>query len=107
MNIDQQRSNFEDYELKKKTSSSPKILFQRFEVEYLGVNEREYVGQYISSDMQEKWELWLAAQQQEGYVLVPVEPTKTMIRVGEISHTGYDNIDAKEVYKTMIGVAQE
>lgn len=57
--------------------------------------------------MNSAWEMWLAAQQQEGYVLAPVEPTKTMIRVGEISHTGYDNVDAKEVYKTMIQAAQE
>lgn len=74
MSIEQQRVNFETYELNKRSSASPKILFQRFEIEDLGVDEGKYVGQYISYDMQEKWELWLAAQQQEGYVLVPAEP---------------------------------
>ena len=74
MNIEQQRVNFEAYELNKRPSANPKILFQRFEIEDLGTNEGKYAGQYISYDMQEKWELWLAAQQQEGYVLVPSEP---------------------------------
>ena len=43
----------------------------------------------------------------EGFVLVPKEPTKEMIHIGESTHYGYDNIDSKHCYIAMIEAAQE
>lgn len=108
MNIEQQRSNFETYELKKKPSANPKILFQRFEIEDLGSDERKYAGQYISHDMQEKWELWLAAQQQEGYVLVPTYPTEQIKqRMLKVFNESDRFLNCENIYKAMIQVVQE
>lgn len=84
MNMEQQRKSFEDWVLK--------------HPDYRALTN------YEESIM---FDAWLAAHQQEGYAMVPVEPTQEMLRAGEISHAGYDNIDAKEVYKAMIQAEQE
>ena len=46
---------------------------------------------------------WLASANRQGYKLVPIEPSEEMLYIGEMSHDGYDNIDAKRIYKAMIG----
>ena len=37
--------------------------------------------------------------------IVPVEPSEDMIMAGCMEHGGYDVIDSKSIYKTMIGAA--
>ncbi|WP_228308294.1 hypothetical protein [Acinetobacter sp. BHS4] len=71
-----ERSNFELYELSKRPCAKPESLFERFDSNGLGESEQHYVGKYVDSYMQEKWELWKKAKAQavpEGYKLVPVE----------------------------------
>ncbi|WP_180173097.1 hypothetical protein [Acinetobacter sp. YH12029] len=60
------------------------------------------------------WAMWLRAKRDakaqavpEGFVVVPKEPTKEMIHIGESTHYGYDNIDSKHCYIAMIEAAQE
>lgn len=43
----------------------------------------------------------------DGFVVVPKEPTKEMIHIGESTHYGYDNIDSKHCYIAMIEAVQE
>lgn len=104
MNIEQQHLNFQRAYVK---TDCYKIYCELTKTTNSTFSWNNEANRYTRHDVNSAWEMWLSAQQQEGYVLVPVEPTKTMIRVGEISNTGYDNIDAKEVYKTMLQVAQE
>lgn len=96
MNIEQQRKSFDEWVLKHPdnldlTAYEENIMF----------------------------DAWLAAQQQEGYVMVPIEPTGTMLRAIETDSDyvfsvpfGYENapIDkdaAREIYKAMIQAVQE
>lgn len=58
------------------------------------------------------WEAWQAAQQKEGYVLVPVEPTNAMLvaaRDWSVKKYGQavGNDGASGCYKAMIQAAQE
>ena len=103
MNIEQQRSNFQRTYVK---TDYYKIHYEKTNASNSTFSWNNEANRYTWHDVNSAWEMWLAAQQQDGHVTVPVEPTKTMIRVGEISHNGYDNIDAKEVYKVMIQAAQ-
>lgn len=52
------------------------------------------------------WQGWLAAQQQEGYVMVPVEPTEEMIDAG-VEDSDVDWKRLKFAYTAMIQAAQE
>lgn len=47
------------------------------------------------------WEAWQASAQRQGYKLVPVEPTKEMIEIGNKKMSAY------YAYKAMIGVVDE
>ncbi|WFQ22475.1 hypothetical protein [Acinetobacter baumannii] len=74
-----ERSNFELYELSKRPCAKRESIFERFDSNGLGESEQHYVGKYVDSYMQEKWELWEKAKSQtipEGYVLIPLEPTE-------------------------------
>lgn len=87
MNIKQQRINFEEW-----YGIKPKGWF-------------EVVKYNIA------WEAWLAAQKQEGYVLVPVEPTEKMLdasrrRQWDDLSSPYEDMDRLK-YKAMIKAAQE
>ena len=95
------REEFEKYEFSKKPEASKELMFQRFTSDDLGIDEQGYVGKYYNSFMQEKWELW-QARVPEGYVVVPVEPSEDMIMAGCMEHGGYDVIDSKSIYKSMI-----
>lgn len=57
-----ERSNFELYELSKRPCAKPESLFERFDSNGLGESEQHYVGKYVDSYMQEKWELWEKAK---------------------------------------------
>lgn len=113
MNIDEQRRAFEKYELSKKPEGNPKLMFQRFEVEDLGTDEQSYVGKYYNSFMEEKWELWLASANREGYKLVPVKATDSQWAAGIDAYTqamyGQDILSASaffDIYEAMVGAAE-
>ncbi|MCK0923704.1 hypothetical protein BFR80_006360 [Acinetobacter pittii] len=59
-----ERSNFELYELSKRPCAKRESLFERFDSNGLGESEQHYVGKYVDSYMQEKWELWERAKSQ-------------------------------------------
>ncbi len=59
-----ERSNFELYELSKRPCAKPESTFERFDSNGLGESEQHYVGKYVDSYMQEKWELWEKAKSQ-------------------------------------------
>ncbi|MDC5292347.1 hypothetical protein [Acinetobacter baumannii] len=59
-----ERSNFELYELSKRPCAKRESLFERFDSNGLGESEQHYVGKYVDSYMQEKWELWEKAKSQ-------------------------------------------
>lgn len=66
---------------------------------------------YFDASTQAACVAWLAAkeqvaQQKEGYVLVPVEPTNAMITAGEYQNQ-YEINSADLIYKAMISAAQE
>ena len=48
---------------------------------------------------------WQASASREGYKLVPLEPSEDMIMAGCMEHGGYDVIDSKLIYKSMIEAA--
>ena len=52
------------------------------------------------------FDAWLAAQQQEGYVMVPVEPTSDMLKSGNAEREG-KCCCTESIYKAMIQAAQE
>lgn len=80
IDMNNERNRFEQYELTKRPCSKPASLFERFDSNGLGESEQHYVGKYVDSFMQEKWELWLekakAHTMPEGYVLFPKVATK-------------------------------
>ena len=53
------------------------------------------------------YEMWCASASREGYVVVPVDPTEDMIMAGCMEHGGYDVIDSKSIYKSMIEAVEE
>ncbi|MGX4757142.1 hypothetical protein [Acinetobacter baumannii] len=57
-----ERSNFELYELSKRPCAKRESIFERFDSNGLGESEQHYVGKYVDSYMQEKWELWEKAK---------------------------------------------
>ena len=67
------RSEFEAYEHSKKPCAIRERLFEVFTKDGLDEDEYSYIGKYVDSFMQEKWELWQKAKAQEvpeGYALV-------------------------------------
>ncbi|MDA3552203.1 hypothetical protein MKL37_17795 [Acinetobacter sp. AOR11_HL] len=58
------REAFELFELNKRPCATPASLFERFDSNDLGEDEQHYVGRYVDSYMQEKWELWQKAKAQ-------------------------------------------
>lgn len=50
------------------------------------------------------WNGWLASRNREGYVLVPIEPTRNMEIAGMVAGAGFVS---RGVYKAMIGVCDE
>lgn len=108
MNLDKERKAFEDYEHSKKMDCDRAILFRRWEDYQLDDDEKHYVGKYIDSFMQEKYELWLASANREGYKLVPLEPTERMLDSAYSSIS--DNLhyaDLENIYTAMIGACDE
>ncbi|EHU1273181.1 TPA: hypothetical protein OXO77_002773 [Acinetobacter baumannii] len=69
-----ERSNFELFELSKRPCAKRESLFERFDSNGLGESEQHYVGKYVDSYMQEKWELWEKAKAQA----VPVTHTHSV-----------------------------
>ncbi|EPL7520935.1 hypothetical protein QHY44_003883, partial [Acinetobacter baumannii] len=57
-----ERELFEEFELSKRPCAKPESLFERFDSNGLGESEQHYVGKYVDSYMQEKWELWQKAK---------------------------------------------
>ena len=82
-----------------------KWLEENYPIIGLDLTEIEGV-RYLHKSTRNMWDAWQASSSRKGYKLVPTEPTEDMIRLGECSHHGYDNIDARTVYKTMIGVVK-
>ena len=54
------------------------------------------------------WKAWLAAQKQEGYVMVPVEPTNGMdLVICKMVDHRIDCFEADRIYKTIIEESQK
>ncbi|MFW1783316.1 hypothetical protein ACG9XL_02775 [Acinetobacter nosocomialis] len=62
--LNKERDAFELFELNKRPCATPASLFERFDSNDLGEDEQHYVGRYVDSYMQEKWELWQKAKAQ-------------------------------------------
>ncbi len=62
--LNKEREAFELFELNKRPCATPASLFERFDSNDLGEDEQHYVGRYVDSYMQEKWELWQKAKAQ-------------------------------------------
>ncbi|MFY0040285.1 hypothetical protein ABTP83_08350 [Acinetobacter baumannii] len=58
------RSEFEAYEHSKKPCAVKEKLFEVFTKDGLDEDEYLYIGKYVDSFMQEKWELWQKAKAQ-------------------------------------------
>ncbi|WP_180136562.1 hypothetical protein [Acinetobacter sp. YH12066] len=72
--------------------------------------ESNRLADWFISQINFGWKVWQAAKAQaipDGFVVVPKEPTKEMIHIGESTHYGYDNIDSKHCYIAMIEAAQD
>ncbi|EMI7999391.1 hypothetical protein PJT69_004017 [Acinetobacter baumannii] len=77
-----ERELFEEFELSKRPCAKPESLFERFDSNGLGESEQHYVGKYVDSYMQEKWELWQKAKAKavpETHLLIPKEPNRKTI----------------------------
>ena len=60
------------------------------------------------------WEMWSSAKHSvkaqavpEGFVLVPKEPTKEMIRMGDLTFAYDECVDARKIYKAMIEAQEQ
>lgn len=71
MNIDQQRSNFQRAYVK---TDYYKIHYEKTDAANSTFSWNNEANRYTWHDVNSAWEMWLAAQQQEGYVMVTVEP---------------------------------
>lgn len=60
---------------------------------------------YHYSTQQKCWEAWQAAQQKEGYVLVPVEPTYQIFNA--ISDGICDDTPTEQIWADILKAAQE
>ncbi|BAP65764.1 hypothetical protein J6I82_05050 [Acinetobacter baumannii] len=101
--LNKERELFELFELNKRPCATPASLFERFDSNELGKDEKHYVGKYVDSYMQEKWELWQKAKAQavpEGYVVVPREPTQKMINESQ------GLCQPQDVYKAMLRLSE-
>ncbi|PSE43965.1 hypothetical protein C7G91_04835 [Acinetobacter nosocomialis] len=111
--LNKEREAFELFELNKRPCATPASLFERFDSNDLGEDEQHYVGRYVDSYMQEKWELWQKAKAQavpEGYVLVPKEIPDSVVSYLENSgfHWGDGTRDHyTPIYSLMVEVASE
>ncbi|BFM82812.1 hypothetical protein JUNP543_1130 [Acinetobacter baumannii] len=77
--LNKERELFELFELNKRPYATPASLFERFDSNELGEDEKHYVGKYVDSYMQEKWELWQKAKAQ-----AVTEHIITLQRNGEV-----------------------
>lgn len=71
MNIEQQRVNFQRSYVK---TDYYKIHYEKTNTANSAFSWNNEVNRYTWHDVNSAWEMWLGAQQQEGYVLVSVEP---------------------------------
>ena len=116
MNLEKERELFERYEHSKKPCANRNRLFEVFTKDGLDVDEYHYIGRYVCSFMQEKWELWQASASREGYKMVPVEPTdymKCCVRDFDPDIWDYENMDkcgwenlCGDIYKAMLGAVE-
>ena len=116
--LNKEREAFELFELNKSPCATPASLFERFDSNDLGEDEQHYVGRYVDSYMQEKWELWQKAKAQavpEGYVLMPLEPTQEMLGAANLapmpmvhidSISGREKLRISTQYKAMVNVCE-
>ena len=72
------------------------IIFARFEIG----------GEYAQDKVATAYAMW-QSRVPEGYVVVPVEPSEDMIMAGCMEHGGYDVIDSKSIYKSMIEAVEK
>ncbi|HID5208386.1 hypothetical protein WKW51_05740 [Acinetobacter baumannii] len=80
--LNKEREAFELFELNKRPCATPASLFERFDSNDLGEDEQHYVGRYVDSYMQEKWELWQKAKAQavpDTHVVVPKDVAERTI----------------------------
>lgn len=88
IDIEQQRKAFEAWVYSNK--------WNIFRVRDMGLDH--YVDDFVNG----AWHGWLAVQQQEGCVMVPVEPTWEMVEAAE-----GNNGHIESIYRDMIQAAQE
>jgi hypothetical protein len=72
------------------------IIFARFEIG----------GEYAQDKVATAYAMW-QSRVPEGYVVVPKEPSEDMIMAGCMEHGGYDVIDSKSIYKSMIEAVEK
>ncbi|RKQ59896.1 hypothetical protein [Acinetobacter phage vB_ApiM_IME-Ap7] len=79
------RSEFEAYEHSKKPCAIKASLFEVFTKDSLDEDEYSYIGRYVDSFMQEKWELWQKAKAQAVPTWISAKdeepPTDTMVLI--------------------------
>ncbi|MDP7921944.1 hypothetical protein [Acinetobacter baumannii] len=112
--LNKEREAFELFELNKRPCATPASLFERFDSNDLGEDEQHYVGRYVDSYMQEKWELWQKAKAQavpEGYVVVPkgvLDLTRFMCKTwAEIDNFVYKNCTNLGEYPVIQGTSNQ
>ncbi|EMB5690452.1 hypothetical protein N0P26_003509 [Acinetobacter baumannii] len=105
-----ERELFEEFELSKRPCAKPESLFERFDSNGLGESEQHYVGKYVDSYMQEKWELWQKAKAKavpDTHMVLPKVADKKMINAGYEAHDGfYTNGQVQDVYQAMVKASE-
>ena len=108
MNIEQQRINFQRAYVK---TDYYKIHYELTNTVKSAFSWNDEANRYTWHDVNSAWEMWLAVQQQEGYVVVPVEPSLETMQKMNREFIDYEFETPKyrmqQVYKVMIQAAQE
>lgn len=107
--LNKERSEFEAYEHSKKPCAVKEKLFEVFTKDGLDEDEYLYIGKYVDSFMQEKWELWQKAKAQavpEGYVLMPKVPSEKMFQAYERYSVAPMSTLSKTGYKAMVEASE-
>lgn len=108
MNIEQQHLNFQSDYVK---TDYYKIHYEKTNAANSAFSWNKEANRYTWHDVNSAWEMWLAAQQQEGYVMAPVEPSlETMQKMNrEFIDSEFETpkYRMQQVYKAMIKASSQ
>lgn len=100
MNIEQQRSNFEKAYVK---TDYYKIHYEKSNAANSAFSWNDELSRYTWHDVNSAWDMWLAAQKQEGFVLVPTYPTElTQKRMLKVFNESDRFLNCENIYKAVI-----